>query len=138
MPLHELRHGTPCRSDWDEARRKAVQALDRQDDDLLRALGFQVERIDNLTSLLRSGDRRVAVAVMLRDTESPEGGTARFNNLSPVSYALAKADAEHLPWVMVGQRNRLRLYSTDVNGRSRPPWSHGNLYRVPADAAFRR
>ena len=115
LALHELRHGTPCRTDWNEAGRKAARTLDHQDDDLLRSLGFQVERIDNLTSLLRSGDRKVAVAVMLRETEAPEGGTARFNNLSPVSYALAKADAEHLPWVIVGQRKRLRLYSTEVN-----------------------
>ena len=80
-----------------------------------RALGFRVERLDNLTSLLRSGDRRTALAVMLRESESPEAGTARFNNLSPVSYALAKADTENLPWVIVVQGNRLRLYSTAVD-----------------------
>lgn len=52
---------------------------------------------------------------MLRETESPEAGTERFNNLSPVSYALAKADAENLPWVVLVQGSRLRLYSTSVN-----------------------
>ena len=115
LALHELRHGTPGRKDWHQAGHSAARILQKQDGDLLRALGYSVERIDNLTSLLRSGDRRVAVAVMLRETESPEGGTARFNNLSPVSYALAKADTENLPWVLVSQRNRLRLYSTDMN-----------------------
>ncbi len=97
VALHELQHGTPGRQDWAEARRKAAGALDKRDGELLSALGFQVERIDNMTSLLRSGDRRTALAVMLRESESPEAGTARFNSLSPVSYALAKADAGSRP-----------------------------------------
>ena len=112
VALHELQHGAPQRPDWEEARRKAKAALGRRDRDLLSALGFQVERLDNLTELLRSGDRRTALAVMLRETESPEAGIARFNSLSPVSYALAKADAENLQWVVLVQGNRLRLYST--------------------------
>lgn len=115
VALHELQHGAPRRADWEEARRKAAAALGRRDRDLLSALGFQVERLDNLTELLRSGDRRTALAVMLRETESPEAGTARFNSLSPVSYALAKADAENLSWVVLVQGNRLRLYSTAVD-----------------------
>ena len=113
--LHELQHGAPGRPDWAEAGRKAGRALGKRDGDLLAALGFRIERLDNLTSLLRSGDRRMALAVMLRETESPEAGAARFNRLSPVSYALAKADAENLSWVIVVQGNRLRLYSTAVD-----------------------
>ena len=115
LALHELQHGAPTREDWTHAGRKAARALGPRDDALLKALGFRVERLDNLTSLLRSGDRRTALAVMLRESESPEAGTARFNNLSPVSYALAKADTENLPWVIVVQGNRLRLYSTAVD-----------------------
>ena len=115
VALHELQHGAPERSDWADARRRAARALGKRDRDLLDALGFQVERLDNLTSLLRSGDRRTALAVMLRESESPEAGTDRFNSLSPVSYALSKADAENLPWVVLVQGNRLRLYSTAVD-----------------------
>ncbi len=37
------------------------------------------------------------------ESESPEAGTDRFNSLSPVSYALTKADAENLPWVVLLQ-----------------------------------
>ena len=110
-----MQHGAPVRPDWAEAGRKAGRALGKRDGDLLSALGFRVERLDNLTSLLRGGDRRMALAVMLRETESPEAGAARFNRLSPVSYALAKADAENLSWVIVVQGNRLRLYSTAVD-----------------------
>ena len=90
VALHELQHGVPDRVDWESAGRKAASALDLRNRDLIRALGFQVERLDNLTDLLRSGDRRTALAVMLRETESPEAGATRFNSLSPVSYALAK------------------------------------------------
>ena len=113
--LHELEHGVPGRQDWADAGRKAARAVGKRDGDLLTALGFKVQPLDNLTDLLFSSDRRTALAVMLREKESPEAGTARFNNLSPVSYALTKADAENLPWVVLVQGNRLRLYSTAID-----------------------
>lgn len=112
LALHELRTGVPERADWVTAGRNASAALGKRDDQLLSALGFQIERIDNLTSLLRGGKRRVALAVMLREGESPEAGNDRFNSLSPVSYALKKADDENLPWVVLTQGGRLRLYAT--------------------------
>ncbi len=115
VALHELQSGVRQRADWLEAGRKAKTALGLQNQNLLTALGFSIERLDNLTDLLRSKDQRTALAVMLRETESPEAGTARFNSLSPVSYALAKADSENLPWVVLVQGNRLRLYSTAVD-----------------------
>ena len=115
LALHELEHGVPKRGDWSEAKRKAYAALNKRDRDLLGALGFQVEDLDNLTCLLRSKDRRAALAVMLRENESAEAGSARFNSLSPISYALKKADDENLPWVVLTQGNRLRLYSTAVD-----------------------
>ena len=82
---------------------------------MLEALGFSTEPLGNLTWLLRSADRRTALAVMLRETETAEAGAPRFNNLSPISYALAKADAENLPWVVMVQGNRLRVYSTSID-----------------------
>lgn len=115
LALHELEHGVPKRGDWADAKRKAYAALNKRNRDLLGALGFQVEDLDNLTCLLRSKDRRAALAVMLRENESAEAGSARFNSLSPISYALKKADDENLPWVVLTQGNRLRLYSTTVD-----------------------
>ena len=115
LALHELQQGVPSRGDWPDARRKAKRAVGKRDHELLEALGFKIERLDNLTSLLRSGGTRTALAVMLRDTESPESGSDRFNSLSPISYAFKKADDECLSWVVVVQGNRLRLYATAVD-----------------------
>ena len=114
LALHELQHGVPKRNNWPAAGQKARVALGKSGRDLIAALGFEVERLDNLTALLRSQHGRAALAVMLDETEVPEAGAARFNNLSPVSYALTKADAENLAWVILVQGNRLRLYSTAV------------------------
>ena len=115
LALHELRHGVPKRGDWAAAKRKAADALGKRDRDLLTALGFRIERIDNLTYRLRDGDRSAALAVMLREDESPEAGNDRFNSLSPISYALKKADDENLPWAVLTQGSRLRLYAADVD-----------------------
>ena len=115
LALHELEYGVPKRKDWDNAGRKAKAARSECDGNLLRALGFRVEPLDNLTSLLRSGDRRTALAVMLHESESAETGSDRFNKLSPVSYALKKADDENLDWVIMTQGNRIRLYPTKVD-----------------------
>ena len=116
LALHELVTGVPKHDDWNRAKALVDPAIGKRDNELLEALGFRIERIDNLTNLLRGGDRRrTALAVMLRDGESPEAGSERFNTLSPVSYALKKADDENLPWVVVTQGNRLRVYSTATN-----------------------
>lgn len=115
LAINELQRGTPHRPDWRDAGERAQRVAGKRDRDLLTALGYRIEGIDNLTSLLRSRESRVALAVLLKESESPEAGTARFNNLSPVSYALAKADSENLPWVVMVQGSRLRLYSKAVD-----------------------
>ncbi len=115
LALHELENGVPKRSDWSVARQKSQFVINKKGNEMLNALGYKVERLDNLTSLLRSGDKRVSLAVMLQDSETAEAGTERFNSLSPISYALNKADDENLDWVILVQGNRIRLYSTSVN-----------------------
>ena len=102
------------RPEWHAAIGTARNVAARKDRDLLQGLGYRVERLDNLTYLLRGGQRRAALAVLLDPAEIPEAGNARFNNLSPVSYALSKADAEGLPWVVVLHGDRLRLDPTAV------------------------
>ena len=115
LALHNLRHGVRKRPDWTVAGKKAKEASGTRALELLGALGFGVAPLDNLTHLLTSGDdgqRRTALAVLLHDRESAEAGNPRFYSLSPVTYALKKADDENLSWVLMVQGNRLRLYST--------------------------
>ena len=115
LALHELEHGVPKRKDLGYARKKAKAALNLRGADLLRALGFSIEPLDNLTSVLRSNDRKTALAVMLHGHESVEQQERRFNQHSPVSYAFRKADNEDLKWIIFTQENRIRLYATDIN-----------------------
>ncbi len=111
---HELIEDAPRQTDWQEhVQRGRSIVRDRvEGQDLLKRLGYSVERIDNLTHLLKGRDRRLALAVLLDRSEIPEDASQKFGNLSPVSYALAKADNENLDWVVVAQGDRLRLYPT--------------------------
>ncbi|RWO41346.1 MAG: hypothetical protein EOS11_18380 [Mesorhizobium sp.] len=110
--LHELTGDAPNRSDWQEHAQRARSVLQDgvEGQELLRRLGYTVERLDNMTHVLRGADRRLALAVLLDRTEVPEAGSPKFNNLSPISYAFHKADSESLDWVLVLQGDRLRLY----------------------------
>ncbi len=112
--LHELTHDLPTRPEWHEHKARARAALGLEGRELLQKLGYTIDRLDNLTLLLRGADKRLALAVLLDQSEVPEAGTSRFNSLSPVSYALSKADSENLDWVLVIQGDRLRLYPTKV------------------------
>ena len=112
---HELHRGVPAMTGWEQAGKNAAAVIGKFGEDLLNVLGFQIEQIDNLTKLLRGGHRRTSLAVLLHEEESPETMNDRFNNLSPVSYAFKKADDESLPWVIIIQGSRIRLYSTDTN-----------------------
>ena len=115
LALHNLRFGVRKRPDWTVAGSKAKKAVGARALELLDALDFTVAPLDNLTHMLLSGAdgrQRTALAVLLHDSESAEAGSPRFNSLSPVTYALKKADDENLPWVLMVQGNRLRLYST--------------------------
>ena len=43
----------------------------------------------------------------------------RFNNISPITYALTKSESEKVPWVLMIQGDRLRLYNTKNIGVSK-------------------
>ena len=114
LATHELRAGARQRADWRDAAAKASRILDRKGTDLLKALGFQIESCDRVTSILRSKDRKVAVAVLLNRDESPELQAGRFADISPVSYALAVADRENLPYVVIQHGAKVRVYPARV------------------------
>ncbi|CAN1504519.1 hypothetical protein MCEGE14_00607 [Burkholderiaceae bacterium] len=117
--LHALKKEISERCDKENASKYAKKIVNKKGVDLLGGLGYSIERIDNLTNLLRSGDKRTALAVMLQEGELEEAGAERFNKLSPISYALTKADLEQLPWVIFVQGNKVRLYSTQNIGVSK-------------------
>ena len=112
LSSHVLINGVRKREDWKEAKRKSKKILGYKKKDLLRELGFHIENIDNLIYVLKSQDRKRALAVLLEPLESHESKEQRFNQLSPLSYAMDKADQEAMPWVLMVQDNHIRLYST--------------------------
>lgn len=114
LATHELRVGARERPDWEEARERALRLLPRRGPDLLKGLGFQIEGHDRVVSILRSGDRKVAIAVLLNQDESPEIQAERFSDLSPITYALAVADRENLPYVVLQHGAKVRVYPSRV------------------------
>jgi len=114
LATHELIAGVRERSDWASAGEKARRVLKSADVDLLNALGFEVEKYDQMTNILRSAGRRVALAVLLKDYESPEILGGRFHEISPISYALAVADRENLPYVVIRHGLKIRVYPAKV------------------------
>ncbi len=123
LASHHLIHGVKKRHDWEKARQKSKSISDFKRQDLLEELGFYITRLDNLTYILKSKDKKRALAVLLDPSEAHYSSQQRFNQLSPVSYAMDKADQEAMPWVLMVQENCIRLYSTDkksgVSGNSR-------------------
>ena len=114
LSSHELARGAQLRPDWPDAQARGSAVLGASGMDLLRRLGFGIEKADGVTSLLRTGNRDRAIAVLLDAEETPEGGAPRFQNLSPVSWALAAADRRNLPWVVVVGGDRIRLYPVEL------------------------
>src|SRR5205807_7428739 len=118
LATHELARGARLLPAWNGAGAKARPLLDRREENLLRGLGFKIEPCDGVTSILRAGPngKKLAIAVLLRPEEAPEvENENRFSGLSPVSYALSVADKEGLPYVVVSQASKLRLYPARLN-----------------------
>lgn len=113
LALHNLTTSAPARADWGAAGENARKAAVKAGESMLSALGYSVERLDNLTKVLRSSDKRTALAVLLNEDESIESGSPRFNSMSPISYAMSKADDENLTWIVIVKGNRIRLYSNE-------------------------
>ncbi len=109
---HELQVGVPRREDWAKAGARATPALKMRGQALVRALGFTVSPLPGPAAVLIAADTKVAVAVFLERDEAPDVASTRYSGLSPVSYALATADTENLPYVIVTAGPVIRLYAT--------------------------
>ena len=98
-----------------ESGRKAECAKNLCGTDILDALGFKTRNLDAHTQQLCADDKPVGVAIVLENDETPDFVMERFNTISPVDYALAKAKSENVPWVMIVHGARLRLYAAGSN-----------------------
>lgn len=116
LATHELLRGVPERPDWDAATARSRPLLGERGQDLVGKLGFEIEGRGNHDVLRSSSGRAQAVAVFLEESEQADRPAPRFENQTPVTYALSHADRENLPWVMSVRESNLRLYSTSTSG----------------------
>ncbi|MFO8012448.1 MAG: hypothetical protein R6X20_03985, partial [Phycisphaerae bacterium] len=138
--FHELDWDVPQRHDWAEAQDQAAPLLGLRGTELLEGLGYEVERTAGATCILRAGNTRMAVAVLLDRNESCDVASERFSGASPVSYALNKADQENLSYVVVSRGASLRIYPTatgvGTGGRGRTEtFIEVHLDLLPTDKA---
>lgn len=111
----ELDYGVPQRSDWQSAQSKGRVLLHKRHTDLLQGLGFEIDQTKNQTSILRVKKNKVAVALYLERDESCEVSSERFGGISPIAYALDKADHENLDYVFIDHDTSLRIYPTSLS-----------------------
>ena len=108
--MQELEHGVPGRADWHLAVKEGRALRGLRGRALIQGLRFTTEELPGPAMLLLAGDRKTAVAVLLDRPEEIDSASARFDGVSPVSYALAQADRENLDYVVVAAGATLRLY----------------------------
>ena len=116
LATHELLHGVPKRADWEDATARSEPLLRERGQDLVEKLGYEIEARAGHNVLRSSEGRAQAVAVFLQDTEQADQPAARFENQTPVTYALFHADQDNLPWVVAVRGGTIRLYSTSTSG----------------------
>lgn len=108
---HELQVGVPARRDWQEECDRGAALLELRGRPLVEALGFSVEERGTSTYVLRAGDVAAAVAVFLEADETAEAENVAYGFVSPISAALARADSEQLPYVLITRGPEVRVYA---------------------------
>lgn len=117
LSSHELRVGVPARKDWAEASERASEMLGCSDRELVRAMGYDIDRKGEIAVLRTTdGDEVRAVAVFLDRSERPDAPSAKFDHRTPVDMALLHARREGLRWVLAVRGSTLRLYSASTSG----------------------
>lgn len=114
LATYQLREGARDLPEWQAAAVSARSAVGQEGESLLRALEFEIERADNVTSFLRVRGKKRVAAVLLDVRDAPERESARFSGLSPVAYAIRKAEEENVPWVLLVQGPKIRLYPARI------------------------
>ncbi len=111
LATQELRNGVPARHDWQEACARGRNALPLRGRKLVEKLGFGIEQLSVTSSVLTvGGGAKRAVAVFLDEGETFDEPADRFAS-TPVSHALALADREGVPWVVLTRARQIRLYA---------------------------
>ena len=118
LATHSLQHWREQNEQEAEKTAATVKRIiNKKNKDLLQALGYSIERNDNLTSILQAKDgeegEKVALAVLLNEDESIEQASQRFNSLSPITYAMTQAGKENLPFVLMVKDSSIRLYAVE-------------------------
>lgn len=112
--MHELESGVPRRADWASAVRSGHELLGKRGRDLVQSLGYAIEDLPGAApgSVLRAKTTKVAVAVFLERPDQIDPPLSRFNDSSPISWALARAGEENLDYVVVTAGAVIRVYPT--------------------------
>lgn len=107
---HELQNGVPRRTDWPAAAAAARPLLGLRGLSLIHALGYGTTPRGSAALLLTHQGTSRSIAVLLEDEEVFDRPSPRFGAVSPVSYAIAVAARESLPWVIVLRGSQIRLH----------------------------
>ena len=108
---HHLTERVPKRADWPELCRRGVELVGLRREQLVQALGFTLELKGHAAVLRASGHAR-ALAVFLDDSDNPDMTAARFNGMTPVSWAVGAAANDNIPYVVVTRGPQIRIYTT--------------------------
>ena len=116
---HELENGVRKRKDWGIASFKSKEIIEKSNVNIISSLGFASKKLDNLSELIKVGEEDTGVLIKLNEGEFPQLSNHRFNNISPISYAITKAQKIQVTWVLILYRDGIRLYSTKNQGVAR-------------------
>lgn len=107
---HYMRERVPTRADWVEAGQRAVHLLPLRGTALIEGLGFTVREHAGALLLTGPGSGVRAVAVLLDETDTFDGASAK-HQLSPVAFGLREAAVNAVDWMVALKAGRIRLYS---------------------------
>jgi hypothetical protein len=108
---HHLVERVPRRPDWTMLCEAGVSMLGMRREELVEALGFRLEPRGQ-AAVLRAGGNARALAVFLDDSENPDASASRFGGMTAVSWAIASAASDNIPFVIVTRGPQLRIYLT--------------------------
>lgn len=108
---HHLLDRVPNRPDWTGLCDQSIGLLHLRREDLIEALGFQLEPSGQAVLLRSQGNAR-AMALFLGEGENPEAVNTRFNGMTPVAWAIARATADNIPYVIVERGDQIRIHAS--------------------------